>query len=195
MYKLIMPCIAIGTLLGCAGQARMPALSGYEADYAPYASSEAVEAVQFRKPGQPGDLAACVAATVSNQGETLSDSSGSFFGAYTGNYYNIERSTQAGGGSVIEYAAPDGNSVVASGSTRYSASALVSRSVRFKLSVKQDEAGRTYRYGGLGQAQLNTGAAANNGYNPIGSWAGANPNLALESLSRLTDNIERCLSR
>ncbi len=182
-------------MAGCAGQARAPALSGYDAEFVPYASSEAVEAVQFRKAGKPSGLAECVAATVSNQGETLSDSTGSFFGAYTGNYYRVERSTQAGGGNVIEYAAPDGNSVVASGSTRYSASAMVSRSVRFKLSIKQNEAGRTYRYGSLGQAQLNTGAAANIGYNPIGSWAGANPDLALESLSRLTDNIERCLSR
>lgn len=195
MRKYILVGLGVFALAGCAGQVRMPLLAAYDAEFVPYASRESVEAVNFHKPGLPGDLAACVAATVSNQGETLSDSSGSFFGAYTGNYYSIGRSTQAGGGSVIEHAATDGNSVVASGSTRYSASALVSRSVRFKLSVKQDEAGRTYRYGSLGQAQLNTGAAANNGYNPIGSWAGANPNLALESLSKLTDNIERCLSR
>ena len=195
MFKLIVPSIAVVALVGCAGQTRMPALSAYDAKFAPYSSSEAVNAVQFHRDGRGGDIPACVAETVSNQGETLADSSGSFVGAYTGTYYNIQRSSQSSGGSVIEYVAPDGKSVVASGSTRYSAGALVVRSVRFKLSVKQSGAGRTYRYSNLGQAQLDTGAAANNGYAPIGSWSGANPDIALASLSNITDQIERCLSR
>jgi len=195
MFKLIIPGLAVVAVLGCAGQARMPALSAYEADFAPHGSAEAVTAVQFNRAGHCGDIPACVAETVSNQGETLADSSGSFVGAYTGNYYSIQRSSQAAGGSVLEHVTADGKSVVASGSTRYSASALVSRSVRFRLSVKQGESVRTYRYSNLAQAQLDTGAAANSGYNPIGAWSGANPDLALDSLSKLTDEIERCLSR
>ena len=173
----------------------MPALSAYDAEFAPYSSSEAVTAVQFHRDGLGGDIPACVAETVSNQGETLADSSGSFVGAYTGNYYNVQRSSHSAGGSVLEHVAQDGKSVVASGSVRYSAGALVTRSVRFKLALKQSDSGRIYRFSSLGQAQLDTGAAANNGYTPIGSWSGANPDLALASLSKVTDEIERCLSR
>jgi len=187
--------LAAGIALSGCAYSRMPELGQYQAEYVSASSAELVEGVVFTRPGKADDLPECIAATVSNQGETLSDSSGSFVGAYTGNYYNVQRSTNTAGGSVIEYASPDGRSVVASGLTRYNANALVARSVRFKLSVKQGESGRIYRYGNLGQAQLNTGSVANNGYNPIGAWAGANPNLALDSLSRLTDNIERCLSR
>ncbi|GEM_PF-2745791 len=195
MHKLMIPCLLAIATAGCAGNGRMHALSAYDAEFAPYASSEAVTAVQFHRDGRGGDIPACVAETVSNQGETLADSSGSFVGAYTGNYYNVQRSSQSAGGSVLEHVAQDGKSVVASGSARYSAGALVARSVRFKLSLKQSDSGRTYRYSNLGQAQLDTGAAANKGYAPIGSWSGANPDIALASLSTITDQIERCLSR
>jgi len=191
-------CAAIaGALLlsACASQGRMPVLNQYNAEFSPWASSEAVSAVAFTRSGGPGDIPGCVAATVSNQGQTLSDSSGSFFGAYTGNYYRSEQSSQVAGGSVIEYVAPDGGSVVASGSTEYSAGALVSRAVRFKLSVKQQGDGRKYRYTGIQQAQSNTGAAANTGFTPVGAWAGANPDMALASLERLTDSIESCIGR
>lgn len=187
--------VALALLAGCAGQGRMPVVNQFDAKYSPWASAEAVSSVTFQRPGSAGDIAPCVAEVVSNQGETLSDSSGSFFGAYTGNYYSFEKSTQAAGGSVIEYVAPDASSVVASGSTRYSASSLVSRSVRFKLAVEQDAAERTYRYSSLGQAQLDSGVVANTGYGPIGSFAGANPDLALQALDQLTNNIEKCLAR
>lgn len=35
----------------------------------------------------------CIARNVTNNGVQLNDSSSSFVGAYTGNYYNIEKST------------------------------------------------------------------------------------------------------
>lgn len=195
MRKLMIPCILTIATAGCAGQGRMPKLSAYDAEFAPYASAEAVTAVQFHRDGRSGDIPSCVAEIVSNQGETLADSSRSFVGVYTGNYYSIQRSSQSAGGSVLEHVAQDGKSVVASGSARYSAGALVTRSVRFKLALKQSDSGRIYRFSSLGQAQLDTGAAANNGYTPIGSWPGANPDLALAALSGITDQIERCLSR
>lgn len=193
--RILMVVAMVGVLAGCADNVRMPELSQYQADFAPWSSSELVDSVRFEKAGPPGDLPRCIAETVSNQGETLSDSSGSFVGAYTGNYYNVERGTHVGGGSVIEYAAPDGRLVVASGSTRYAVNSLVSRSVRFKLSVRQADAGRQYQYGSLAQAQLDSGAVANTGYNPIGAWAGANPDLALKALQGVTDEIESCLAR
>ncbi len=194
MKRIIVVAALFAGLAGCAGSGRMPELNQYQAEYEPLGSVEAVSAVSFRRAGPGGNLPQCVAATITNQGETLKDSSGSFVGAYTGTYYSVDRTTQTSGGSVIEYAAPDGSSVVASGSTKYAANALVSRSVRFKLSVKQDESGRLYRYGSLGQAQLNTGVATNTGYTAIGAWSGANPDLAAAALSKVTDEIERCLN-
>lgn len=185
----------LGVLLAGCSTARMPELSQYQAEFAPFASAESVSAVTFRRPGTVGNLPQCIAEVVSNQGETLSDSAGSFFGAYTGNYYVSHNASQATGGNVIEYVASDRGSVVASGSVRYQVNALVARSVRFKLSAKQGETGRIYRFGSLQQAQLDSGVAANNGYNPLGSWAGANPDLAVKSLSHLVDQIDGCLAR
>lgn len=185
----------LGVLLSGCSTARMPELSQYQTEFVPYASAEAVSAVTFSRPGTKGNLPQCIAEIVSNQGETLSDSAGSFFGTYTGNYYSAHNATQASGGKVIEYVASDSGAVVASGSVRYQVNALVARSVRFKLSAKQGETGRIYRFGSLQQAQLDSGVAANNGYNPIGSWAGANPDLAVKSLNYLVDQIDGCLAR
>ena len=188
--------LAAVVMMGCAAQTRMGSLSQYDAEYQPWASAESVSSVQFQRQGSSeGNLTQCVAEVVSNQGETLTDSSGSFFGAYTGNYYNVERNTSVAGGSVIEHAVPDSSAVVASGSTRYSAGALVERSVRFKLTAKQSEAARSYRYSSIGQAQLNSGVVANTGYGPVGAFQGANPDLALQALAAVTDNIETCLAR
>lgn len=194
MNKIIIATILGALLAGCS-TVRMPELSQYQAEFAPYASSESVSAVTFRRSGTVGNLPQCIAEVVSNQGETLSDSAGSFFGTYTGNYYVSKNSSQSTGGNVIEYVSSDKGSVIASGSVRYQVNALVARSVRFKLSAKQGEAGRIYRFGSLQQAQLDSGVASNNGYNPIGSWAGANPDLAVKSLNYLVDQIDGCLAR
>ncbi|WP_341706536.1 hypothetical protein [Halopseudomonas sp.] len=193
MRKFMIVVSMASMIAGCASS-RMPVLNQYEVDYLPWASAESVNAVSFERSGGSGNLAMCVAAVVGNSGETLTDSSNSFFGAYTGNYYRVEKSVQTGGGQVLEYVSPDNNAVVASGSERYQASSLVTRSVRFKLSAKQAGSLRQYRFSDLAQAQLDSGAAANTGYGPIGSWAGANPDLAVQALVRVTDEIESCLS-
>ena len=193
MFKITIV-IAAAALLAACSTSRMAALSQYQVDYSPWATAESVSAVAFERKGRAGNLPLCVAAVVSNTGETLSDSSNSFFGAYSGNYYNIQKSVQAAGGDVLQFVSSDASSLVATGSVRYEASALVHRSVRFKLVAQQDESGRNYRFSDLAQAQINTGAAANTGYGPIGSWAGANPDLALGALGRVADEIERCLA-
>ncbi len=179
-------------IIGCSAS-RMPALNQYEAQYAPWSSAESVSSVLFEREGFGGNLPACVAVVVNNTGETLTDSSNSFFGAYSGKYYNIENSVHVGGGDVLQYVSPDSRSVVASGISRYEAGALVTRSVRFKLSVRQSDSGRQYSFSNLAQAQLNSGTAANTGYGPIGSWSSANPDLALQSLDSVVDEIEKCL--
>lgn len=194
MWKGIIAAAILVGVSGCS-TARVAQLGGYDAEFAPYASAESVAAVTFRRTGSGGNLARCIASTVSNSGETLGGSSGGFVGAYTGQYYSGRNSTQSTGGGVIEYLDPNGREVVASGSARYQVNALVVRSVRFKLSAIQREGERVYQYAGLQQAQLDAGTAYNDGYAPIGSWAGANPDKALATLSALTDHIEACLAR
>ncbi|WP_193315761.1 hypothetical protein, partial [Klebsiella pneumoniae] len=61
----------------------------------------------------------CIARNVTNNGVQLNDSSSSFVGAYTGNYYNIEKSTTIQGGEVINTAASSSDIVVANGTTSY----------------------------------------------------------------------------
>lgn len=194
MRNTIFITMLAGLIAGCTTE-RMQLLNQYQAEYAPWASGESITSVTFTRTGGSGSLPQCIAEIVSNQGETISDSSGSFFGAYTGNYYSRNNSQQVTGGNVLEHTSTDGKTVVSSGSTRYQASALVARSVRFKLTAKKTDNGVDYRFSSLQQAQLNSGAAANTGYNPIGSWSGANPDLAMKSLSDLTDQINECMSR
>jgi len=194
MLKKVSALVAFALIAGCSTN-RMPELSRYDAKFQPWSSAESVNAVSFIRSGAPGSLPLCVALVVSNSGETLSDSSNSFFGAYTGNYYSLEKSVQVGGGNVLQYVAPDNNSLVAEGAVRYEVSSLVTRSVRYKLSASQLDGGRSYVFSDLAQAQINSGAASNTGYGPVGSWSGANPDLALQSLERVADEIERCLAQ
>ncbi|MNR34942.1 hypothetical protein D3C85_1527530 [compost metagenome] len=109
----------------------------------------------------------------------------------------VENQREAGGGGVIVQASKDGRSVVAERVTEYSTSSLIpiQRAVRFTLSAKVGDAGRTFYFSKLEQAQLDTGVASNTGYRKIGVWSGANPDLALSSIRDVAGSINGCLSR
>lgn len=187
--------VASVLVLSACSMARMPELSRFDAQYMPYSSAEAISSTTFERPNTSGDLPQCVAAVVTNRGEVISDNAGSFVGAYSGTLYQANNKASTSGGSVIERTSKDGRSVVASGSTRYQRDALIKRSVRFTLMAKAGKDGTTYRFANIEQAQLDTGYANNDGYNPIGSWPGANPDLALQALESLADRLDSCMER
>lgn len=136
---------------------------------------------------------ACVASAVQNESITLSDSAGSFVGAYTGTYYQANKSREAGGGTVIQHASADGSEVVARGVTRYKAG-LIERAVRFTLMTEVVGARVTYAFSNLEQAQTNTGYAANAGFHSIHARPGGGAGQVLESLKDVAAEIDQCMS-
>lgn len=140
----------------------------------------------------PGKMSMCIASTIKNDPVSLSDSSRSFVGAYTGTYYQVGSNREVGGGSVIQYAAPDESSVVAKGETGYT-SAMVSRSVRYTVTIQNLGADRKYLFSGIQQAQLSTGSMANTGYSPVHVMMGGGSESVAQSLVAVTDEIEACI--
>lgn len=137
-------------------------------------------------------LPGCVASIVSNDPVTLSDSAGSFVGAYTGNYYQAGSRREVGGGNVIQYISPGGEDIVAKGTTMYT-SGLVQRSVRFTLRIRDLGPGRLYQFSGIEQAQTSTGIVPNTGYNRVHAAPGGGAGHVLGSLKTVTGDLEACI--
>lgn len=135
-----------------------------------------------------GKMPMCIAKNVSNDGVAMSDSHGSFVGAYTGTYYNVQRNYEVGGGSVLQYVSPDATQVLANGETKVTR-ALVVFSVKFMVDAKDDGAKRTYEFTKITQAGTNNGY----GYHPVGTNAGAGAGSVLSSLKTLSAQIDACL--
>lgn len=143
-------------------------------------------------PVAPGKIAMCAAGAVRNDPVSLSDSSRTFVGAYTGNYYQAGSKREVGGGSAIQYVAPDESSVVAKGETGYT-SGMVSRSVRYTVTVKSSGPERKYLFAGIQQAQLDTGSMVNAGYSPVHVMMGGGSEDVARSLSAVAEEIETCI--
>jgi hypothetical protein len=153
-----------------------------------------LSSISITKPrATAGDkLPMCTASTVKNDSVSLSDTSGSFVGSYTGTYYRGEKNVQVGGGSVIQYISPDQSKIVAKGATGYT-SAMIERSVRYTLTVQPSaNGGRTYKFSGIQQAQLSTGSSANTGYFNVHTMMGGGSEEVASSLRSVADQIESC---
>lgn len=136
----------------------------------------------------------CTLRNVTNRDVSLSDSSRSFVGAYTGNYYNLGNKSTSSGGNVV--AASSDKSFVVNGSAEYifdSGLINVKRVVRFTLDLSVLEGKVKYTFSNIQQAQTETGTIPNNGFNYIGTWKGASPYQALSSLRSVTSDIDSCL--
>src|SRR5690606_20004483 len=144
------------------------------------------------EPANLGKLPVCVASTVTNESVMVSDSAGSFVGAYTGNYYQTNHSQEVGGGNVMQFVSPDGSEVVARGTTRYWA-AMIERAVRFTISIKDDGISRTYRFTGVEVAQINSGTWPNSGYMKAAMNPGTGGGHALKNMKQIADDIDSCL--
>ncbi|MCF6672313.1 hypothetical protein [Raoultella ornithinolytica] len=139
----------------------------------------------------------CIARNVTNNGIQLNDSSASFVGAYTGNYYNIKKSTTTQGGDVINSAASSSDIIVANGTTSYQYDAgliMVERVVKFTMDITQSQSGIKYTFSNLQQAQKDTGVVSNNGFSPIGVWKAAGGYQAINALDNITSEIDKCMS-
>lgn len=142
--------------------------------------------------GNPGK---CLALIVDNKEYTLSDSSSSFVGAYTGNYYNIEKQRQVGGGQSLIYS--DEKSAISKGSTEgifTFGMVPITKIVTFKVEVNTTEGKRSINFTDIRAAQKSTGAASNDGFNRVGAWSGAKPVFVYDLLNKVSNEIKSCLS-
>lgn len=201
--KTIIATSVLLLLAGCATSAKSPALASldgitYERDTY---GNEIISSVKFEYSAPPPELAnalpACLARVIDNRSVTLSDSSGSFFGAYSGHYYTQNNTRETGGGAVLSHVSDDSKSAIAQGTVKYTTTMAllpIERSVRFVVAANINNESRSFSFEKLEQAQLTTGAVANNGYSSLGAWSGADPDLAIASLRKIADSLNNCLS-
>ena len=143
------------------------------------------------------DLAFCIASNLSNKDVQLSDTSKSFVGQASGNLYIAGDKNNAAGGEVIKYKSDDGSKVAAQGRADYSFTfgfAPISRTVQFDVVAKKESGKLLLSFTEIMQAQKETGFSANNGFQPVGAWDGANPDMALSTLKDVATKIQRCMN-
>jgi len=138
-------------------------------------------------------LKLCVAQTVQNNEVSLGDSSGSFVGAYTGNYYRSDRRQTVAGGQVFKYVDDPSATLIASGNTETQPNGLVTDYVRFdvKASAQGNRVGLTFL--NLARAQRNTGALSNDGFGPIVIAPGSRADTVYASLDQVAQNLKACV--
>ena len=143
------------------------------------------------------DLAFCIASNLSNKDVQLSDTSKSFVGQASDNLYIAGDKNNAAGGEVIKYKSDDGSKVAAQGRADYSFTfgfAPISRTVQFDVVAKKEGGKLLLSFTEIMQAQKETGFSANNGFQPVGAWDGANPDMALSTLKDVATKIQRCMN-
>lgn len=143
------------------------------------------------------DLAFCIASNLSNKDVQLSDTSKSFVGQASDNLYIAGDKNNAAGGEVIKYKSDDGSKVAAQGRADYSFTfgfAPISRTVQFDVVAKKESGKLLLSFTEIMQAQKETGFSANNGFQPVGAWDGANPDMALSTLKDVATKIQRCMN-
>lgn len=134
-----------------------------------------VDAVTFERQGAVKQSpASCVSLSVDNSEGTLSDSSASFVGSYTGTYYDIESTRKEGGGATLQHADEDSGVVVARGTAEYSSGGLmpIGHAVRYKLLVAPMSGKTIVQFKDVKYAQKSTGYMKNTGFQKLGTWWG-----------------------
>lgn len=187
-------------LAGCASTAPSQKLSGFDGvEMEPWIyGAQAVTGVAFAYPlqgEQHNDIGFCAAQSITNRQISLKDESRSFYGAYTGNYYRVERRQSVDGGEVVMHASQDGKSVATQGSALYQVGSLVpvDKAVRFTLAIDGRGEQVLYRFSNIEVAQLSTSIVQNDGFGKLGAHKEAEPEAALNALKSLSQKIHRCL--
>jgi len=141
-----------------------------------------------------GDVKICLASTISNASVTLNDSSGSFFGSYSGYYYqNTNTTTVQGGNSIITESK---DKVVGTGVAEYYSNGLlpILHYARYIVTVSPQKTKTQYLFTKIEQAAKDTGSAANDGFSYVGAWSGASPMKVIGSLDSEVEKITKCLN-
>ena len=194
-----LPLLLLTILTGCATTAIDPNIPKNVKLTAPDSyGNHFIDTVTFKlNPEQSkGNLTKCVVLNVTNEEHTLSDSSNSFIGGYSGSIHSIEKNQNVGGGQSILYS--DKSMVVAKGNVdgTYSSGIVpITQIISYKVSVDTSPDKNEIIFSNVRFAQKSTGYVNNDGFNKVGSWPGAKPVFAYELLKQVSDNIQTCLSK
>ena len=185
-----------GLLVGCASQAPLPS----NASISPGANGGSyLDRVDFsyQTPSARdfSQLKMCVAENISNNDVSLSDATGSFVGAYTGNYYQNSNVQTVAGKAVFKYVDEQLATLIANGTTISISQQLVPIKDIVKYEVKAGVSGSsvTLVFYNITRAQQNTGYAANDGFNPVGVWSGARSQDVYASLDAVANKVKACM--
>ncbi len=160
------------------------------------AKVQMVEAVTFERTGKGKQNAStCVSLNVDNSEVTLSDTSSSFVGPYSGYYYDVERSRTESGGATLQHSDTATGIVVAKGVSEYTSGSLipVGHAVRYKLLVAPLEDKTVVQFKDIEQAQKSTGIIRNDGFKPLGSWKGTTVMEAYDAMKRQANEVLDCI--
>lgn len=190
---LLMPA---ALLMGCASQTPLP--SNVTTRPAPYDNTYlATIDFSYRAANPPSfsRLKLCVAEHLSNSAVSLRDAAGSWVGPATGTYYRQQNQQTAGGGGVFKYADDATSTVIVNGTIVSEPGGLVisKEFVRFELKSSVNDSRVGLVVSNIARAQQNTGALANDGFSPVGTWPGARADGVYASLQGLANKIKGCL--
>lgn len=141
-------------------------------------------------------IEACTAINVSNGEVTLGDTSSSFIGTYSGNYYQINNSKTSAGGNAMIYASK--GLVVANGVTSITHTTgsiipvNITNFIRFKLTIDYREDQGIMLFNDMESAQASTGTLPNTGFRPIGVWDGARPLQHIAGIEKVAQQLKKC---
>lgn len=149
--------------------------------------------IKLTNPGL-SKLKICVSRNVTNREVNLTDSSGSFYGSYSGRYYNIQKGSTIQGGDIID-SYDSAGTIIAHGNSSYLFSSgiiSVKRVVRFTLDIVPSKTDVIYTFSNIQQAQLDSGTLPNNGFSNVGTWEGAGPVQVVDVLKKTVSDISTC---
>jgi hypothetical protein len=196
---LLLSAISAAILSGCATTA--PSDLPSNVSTVPLKGGQAVEKITYEyvssKPIDFSYLKLCSAQTIKYDSVRLSDSSGSFVGSYTGNYYNIGSSRTEDARDSIIILDEDKKFIVARGTTKEFSKAfgLTSGVARFIISLEVQDSKLNILFENVEHAQLSTGSISNSGFMRVGTYAGAGFPNVYAAITEVKDSLTSCLSQ
>lgn len=138
------------------------------------------------------NLSLCAAEVFPNNGQTLTDSNGSFFGAYSGNFYQKNNSQQVAANERVKYSDESTKTLIIHG-TAETKPAMVVDLIQYDVKIQgtQDEIKLVFQ--NILRAQKNTGGVVNDGFNPVGTWVGARSESVIAVLNGLANKYKSCI--
>lgn len=144
-----------------------------------------------------GHLKTCIAEHVNNEGVELSDSSGSFFGAATGNYYQVDNTRTTQGGQAIQTADDNTRTIIAKGVIPFAGGPMipVGQYLKFTMRATAEDNSLKIAMSQIAVAQESTGNISNRGFSPLGVYPGSPADSAYAAADQLSAAIGNCVNQ